>query len=203
MVVSDAWTCCQPGYRYEVERDYPRPGFVDVALVRHEVSHGKSRGLHQRGRRHHQRGQDKGSMLFHRTFRPLLELAALETYAGRLSRVAQHANDGTFGCFVVIDAHAGMLQIRLYERWFDGQRLHVDELSQRAFDPSDDRALVGSAEFVAELRDTAERRDEERDAAYLEASVEDAARTQRAMERHRAAEELARILAGEITRPEK
>jgi hypothetical protein len=140
-------------------------------------------------------------MLFHRTFRPLLELFALETYAGQLARVALHANDGTFGCFVAIDSRVGMLQIWLYERWFDGQRLHVDELAKRVFDPSDDGTLVRSAEFLAELGDSAERRNEEREAAYLAASAEDASRTQHAIERERVAEELARILASEITRP--
>ena len=139
-------------------------------------------------------------MLFHRTFRPLLELAALETYAGQLARVAQHATDGTLGCFIVIDSPVGMLQIRLYERWFDGQRLHVNELAQRVFDPGDDGTLVCSAEFLAELGDWAERRNDERDAANLEASAEDGSRAQRAMERERVAEELARILASEITR---
>jgi hypothetical protein len=193
MVVSATSTCSQRRYRYEVERDYPRPGFVDVALVRREAPHGKFHRLRQHGR-------DEELMLFHRTFRPLLELAALETYAGQLARVAQHATDGTLGCFIVIDSPVGMLQIRLYERWFDGQRLHVNELAQRVFDPGDDGTLVCSAEFLAELGDWAERRNDERDAANLEASAEDGSRTQRAMERDRVAEELARILASEITR---
>ena len=193
MVVSATSTCSQRRYRYEVERDYPRPGFVDVALVRREEPQGKFHRLHQHG-------HDEELMLFHRTFRPLLELAALETYAGQLARVAQHATDGTLGCFIVIDSPVGMLQIRLYERWFDGQRLHVNELAQRVFDPGDDGTLVCSAEFLAELGDWAERRNDERDAANLEASAEDGSRTQRAMERERVAEELARILASEITR---
>jgi hypothetical protein len=192
MVVSATSNCSRRQYRYEVERDYPRPGFVDVALVRRHAPH----GTFQRLRRH---GRDQELVLFHRTFRPLLELAVLETYASQLARVAQHATDGTLGCFVAIDPRVGMLQIRLYERWFDGQRLHVDELAQRVFDPSDDGTLVRSAEFLAELGDSAERRNEEREAAYLEASAEDASRTQRAIERERVAEELARILTSEIT----
>jgi hypothetical protein len=130
----------------------------------------------------------------------LPQLAALEAYAGQLTRVAQHASDGTFGCFVVIDSRVGMLQIGLYERWFDGQRLHVDELRRRVFDPGDEGTLVCSAEFLAELGDWAERRNEERETAYLEASADDASRTQRAMEQEQVAEELARILASEITR---
>ena len=193
MVVSAPSTCSQRQYRYELERSRERPGFVDVALVRRQAPHGKVQ-------RRHQHERDEELVLFHRTFRPLLELFALETYAGQLARVAQHANDGTFGCFVVIDTSVGMLEIGLYERWFDGQRLRVDELAKRVFDPSDDETLVSGAEFVAELGDWAERRNLEREAAYLAASAEDASRTQRATERERVAEELARILASEIMR---
>jgi hypothetical protein len=193
MVVSAASTSSQQRYRYGVERDYSRPGFVDVMLVRRVAPHGKFHRLRQRR-------LDNGLVLFHCAFRRLRDLAALETYAGRLARVAQHANDGTLGCFVVIDSLAEMLQIRLYERWFDGQRLHVDELAASRFDPSDDGTLVRSAEFLAELGDRAERRNEERQAAYLEASAEDAACTHRAIEQERLAEELARILASEVTR---
>jgi hypothetical protein len=92
-------------------------------------------------------------MPFHRTCRPLLELAALQTYAGRLARVAEHANDGT----------------RLFRR----DRLTGSEccrscftsggstvssctsvtLPQRLFDPTDKGTLVCSAEFLAELGD--------------------------------------------------
>jgi hypothetical protein len=157
------------------------------------VPHGKLQRLH--------RDEHDGELvLFHRTFRPLLELFRLEAYAGQLERVAQHANDGTLGCFVVIETSVGMLDILLYERWFDGQRLNVDELAKRMFDPSDDETLVCGAEFVAELADWAERRNVERDAAYVAASAEDASRTQRTMEWDRVAAELARILASQITR---
>jgi hypothetical protein len=195
MVVSGSCTCSHRVYRYEVQRDYPRPGFVDVALVRHdEAPRRNSLGLHERG-------HDGEWTLFRRTFRPLLELAALETYAGQLERVAQHANDGTFGCFVVIASRAGRLEIGLYDRWFDGQQLRVDELVQREFDPSDDEALVCSAEFLAELRARGERHDEEREAAYVQAGLEDASRSRTAMERDLAAEELVRILASQILRP--
>ena len=193
MVVSATYACSQPHYRYELERSRERPGFVDVALVRRQARHGKVRRL-----RHHER--DDGLVLFHRAFRPLRELFALETYAGQLARVAQHANDGTFGCFVVIGTSVGLLDIRLYERWFEGERLRVDELAARVFDPSDDGTLVSGAEFVAELEDFAERRNREREATYLVASAADASCTEQAMERERVVEELARILASEITR---
>ena len=150
MVVSATSARSQRQYRYELERSRERPGFVDVALVRRQARQGKVRRL-----RRHER--DDGLVLFHRAFRPLAELFPLETYSGHLARVVQHANDGTFGCFVVIDTSVGMLDIRLYERWFDGQRLQVDELAKRVFDPSDDETLVSGAEFVAELEDFAVR----------------------------------------------
>jgi hypothetical protein len=193
MVVLATPPSSQRRYRYDVERYSPRLGFVDVALVRHEAPHGRPHRLGQYGR-------DEGLVLFHRTFRPLLELAALETYAGQLARVARHANDGLFGCFVVIDSPVGLLQIELYERWFDGQRLHVDELAERVFDPGDDGTLVSSAEFLAELEDWAERRNEAREAAYLEASANEESHNRRAIERERLAKELVRILASQTTR---
>lgn len=193
MAVSATSARSQRQYRYELERSRERPGFVDVALVRRQARQGKVRRL-----RRHER--DDGLVLFHRAFRPLAELFPLETYSGHLARVVQHANDGTFGCFVVIDTSVGMLDIRLYERWFDGQRLQVDELAKRVFDPSDDETLVSGAEFVAELKDFAVRRNLEREATYLAASAADASCTERAVERERVAEELARILASEITR---
>jgi hypothetical protein len=193
MVVLATSPCSQRRYRYDVERDSPRLGFVDVALVRREAPHGRFR---RRGKH----GRDEGLALFHRTFRPLLELAALETYAGRLAQVARHANDGMLGCFVVIDSPAGLLQIELYERWFDGQHLHVDELVEGTFDPGDDGTLVCSAEFLAELEEWAERRNKAREAAYLAASANDASHNQRAMERERLATELVRILATQTTR---
>lgn len=93
-----------------------------------------------------------------------------------------------------------MLQIVLYDRWFDSQQPHVDDFAQRLFDPADEGTLVCSAEFLAELGGWAERCNEEREAAYLEVSAGHASRTQRDIERERVAEELARIRASEITR---
>jgi hypothetical protein len=197
MVVSGSCTYSRRGYRYEVQRVCLRPGLIDVALVRHgEVPRGKFPRLHKCRR-------DGELTLFHRSFRPLLELAALETYAGQLERVATHANNGTFGCFVVIVVRGESLQVGLYDRWFDGQRLRVDELVQRGFDPSDDEALVCSAEFLTELRERGERHDQQREAAYVRASLEDALSSRTAIERELAAEELARILASQILPPEE
>jgi hypothetical protein len=119
----------------------------------------------------------------------------LERYAAELERAARHGNDGTLGCFVDTRTRDSMVEVRLYERWFDGSHLRCDELASRSFDPDDDGALVASAEFVAELEVWAEQRNDAREASYLEARVEDAARDERALEHASAANELAQILA--------
>jgi hypothetical protein len=127
----------------------------------------------------------------------MLEWAAVETYASELTRVAEHANNRTLGCFTESNKEGGKVRVALYERWFDGEHLRCDELARRVFDPSDERTLVSSAEFLAELEAWAERRNEEREAAYLDASADDAARTENSLEQESAAQELARILASE------
>jgi hypothetical protein len=180
----------EPRYHYSVVRDVARPGYADVALIRSSEPHGVMEHLRHRERR-------DVVVLHHRTFRPLLELAQLETYAAQLERTAGHANNGTLGCFVETQQRAdGIVRIALYERWFDGEHLHCEQLASRDFDASHDSAVVASAEFLAELREWAERRNDERHASELDAAAEDAARVQRASERSEAAAQLARILAG-------
>jgi hypothetical protein len=181
----------QRAYEYSVERDHSRQGFVDVALVRREARHGVlDRLIHHPG--------DHATVLFHRPFRRMLDLAALETYAGQLAAVADHANTGTFGCFVETKSAGGMVEIALYERWFDGQHVHCEELALRRFDPSDESTLVASAEFLAELEAFAERRNEEREGAYLDAGIDESERVRRTIEQQSAADELARILRREL-----
>jgi hypothetical protein len=177
----------EPQYQYRVARDARRPGFVDVALLRGPA--------HQRFSFLHRRDENDTVVMFHRLFRITLELSALETYAAKLARVAQHGNDGTLGCFVETSTDKGSVVITLYERWFDGAQLHCEELTRRVFDPSDENALVASAEFIAELEEWAERRNEERNASYLDASADDAARVLRSIEQESAAAELAGILS--------
>jgi hypothetical protein len=127
----------------------------------------------------------------------MLDLAALEAYASQLELVARHANDGTFGCFVQSGSEAGRVQVTLYERWFDGAKLRCDELARREFDPDDESSLVASAEFLAELQDWAQRRNDEREASYRDAGISEAAATQQSLHRQAAADELASILASE------
>lgn len=183
-------TGSEPGYLYSVVRAVDRPGYADIALIRRSETHGVlDRVLHREPR--------DSLVLHHRTFRPLLETAELERYAAQLERVAEHANRGTLGCFVETqERRDGLVHIALYERWFDGERLHCEELASRKFDPSDESTLIASAEFLAELRNWAEQRNDERQASELEAAAEDAGRLQRASERRDAADQLARILAG-------
>lgn len=133
-------------------------------------------------------------MLFHRPFRPLLELKELEHYASELDLVARHANDGTLGCFVDTRPHEGVVEVALYDRWFDGEHLRCDELARRRYDAGDEGALVASAEFVAGLEHWAERRNEERELIYASEREEAAAREQDAREAAVAASELADIL---------
>ena len=174
-------------YRYRVERDRSVPAHADIKLVRYE----QPRGVLGRLTGNH-RG---GLVIFHRKFRTMRELDKLEAYASRLEQVAQHAEDGTFGCFVETESRDGKVSITLYERWFDGDRLHCEELASRKFDPDDEHALVASAEFRGELEEWAERQNETREAAYLDAATDDAVRIERATERTAAADDLAGILA--------
>jgi hypothetical protein len=176
-------------YHCSVVREAAGPGYVDVALIRRVEPH----GVLERLRRHERRG---AVVLYHRTFRPLLELAELEAYAAQLERTAEHANVGTLGCFVETEQReAGIVRVALYERWFDGRRLHCERLAGRDFDASDESAVVASSELLAELRAWAEERNEDRETSEASAAAEETARTERSSERTEAADQLARILA--------
>jgi hypothetical protein len=174
-------------HEYRVERDIWGQERAEISLIRQTVSHGLLKRLRDHG--------SDDVVVFHRTFKPRLELDQLERYARELERAAKHGNEGTLGCFVDTQGGDGVVEVKLYERWFDGRRLICDELASRRFDPEEDTTLVASTEFLAELQEWAERRNDEREAAYLESSVEDAVREQRSVERASAASELASILA--------
>jgi hypothetical protein len=171
-------------FSYAVKRDVWGPDRAEVALVRRA----ESRRLSLR------RDHDERMVLFRRTFKPLLELEELERYASELEVAARHANEGTLGCFVDTRPHEGIVDVALYDRWFDGEHLGCDELARRRFDASDERSLVASAEFVAELEDWAERRNAERALTYSDDREETAARDRDAREREAAADQLAAIL---------
>jgi len=184
----------QPGYHYSVLRDSAGPGHEDVALVRH--SGGSHGGL---GHLLHKQSGD-AVVLAHRTFRPMSELAEMEAYAAQLERAATHANEGTFGCFVVTEQQdGGIVRVVMYERWFDGRHLRCEELQFRDFDPAEPDAVASSAEFLAELQARAADRNEQREAGYLAAAANERDQLQRATERVEAARELAEILDGHNT----
>jgi hypothetical protein len=174
-------------FSYEVKRDVWGAGRTDVSLVRQAPS------PHRRSLLRRAHGEEP-LMLFRRTFRPLLELKELERYAAELERVARHGNDGTLGCFVDTRPHEGVVEVALYDRWFDGQSLRCDELARRRYDADDEQALVASAEFVAELQAWADQRNEERELAYAADREGAAGREQDARERTAAADQLAAIL---------
>ena len=133
-------------------------------------------------------------VVFRRLFRAT-QLTAIDHYAAQLARITHHVENRTFGCFVDIDSRVGIVQIALYERWFDGDRLHCDELARDVFDSDDEETLAASAEYLAQLEVLAERRDREREAAYIDACAEDEARTEQAITEGSTAEELVHILA--------
>jgi hypothetical protein len=173
-------------FSYEVQRDVWDAGHTEVALVRRAPAP-RRLGLH--------RGpSEEPVVLFRRTFRPLVELKELERYASELELVARHANEGTLGCFVDTRPQEGVVEVALYERWFDGGHLRCDELARRRYDAGDEHALVASAEFVAELEDWAQRRNDEREQTEAADREESLAREADARERAAAADELAAIL---------
>ncbi len=178
----------KPRYEYRVERDIWGPARAEITLIRRTAPRGLLAPF--RGRR-----TASELRLFHRTFKPRFELDELERYARELDQVARHGNEGSLGCFVDTRTHYGVVEVALYERWFDGHDLICDELASRRFDPEDEGAVVAGAEFVAELQDWAERRNDERDMSYLQSSVEDEVRERGSAERASAAHELASILA--------
>ena len=173
---------------YRVERGEESGGRVEISLVRvgERVVSGRMRRRTEVVRR---------EVILHRAFRPVVELAAMEAYAGKLSSIARYANEGTFGCFVVSQPVGGNVEICLYDRWFDGTTVRTHELARRAFDAEDESALVAGAEFLADLQAWAERHNDEREELYQQASSDAELQRSRTAERASAATELAQILA--------
>ncbi len=177
-----------PRYHYSVVRNSDGAGHMDVALVRSSAPESGLKRL-----RHRDAGD--AVVVQHRSFRPLLELNALEAYAAQLERAAAHGNEGTLGCFVDIDKRAdGVVRVALYERWMDGSHLRCDELTVRDFDSNEDQAVASSAEFLAELQAWAEQRNSEREMGEIETRVADAVQSERALDQTEAARQLAEIL---------
>jgi hypothetical protein len=175
-------------FYYSVVRDGGGPGYADVALVRSAVPQGVLSHILDRGVR-------DVVVIHHRSFRPLFDLSAMEAYAGQLERVAAHGNEGTLGCFVDIeDQTNGTVRIALYERWFDGDHVRCEELAAREFEATEEGAVTDSAEFLAELRAWAEKRNDEREAQDPDDEAAETVQSERTMDRADAARQLARIL---------
>jgi hypothetical protein len=181
--VSDEWR-----YVYGVESEHEEHGRVCISLVRRR----------ERDSAHHLRHHIEvleRTVLFSRSFRAMLDTVAIESYTAHLALVARHAQEGTFGCFAQTRSEGGRVDVLLYERWFDGDEIRTEELARRAFDAGDEQSLVASVEFLADLRAWAERRNQEREAAYLEERRADDDRKRLASEQEAASRELHQILA--------
>lgn len=178
-------------YVWEVECAEASPGTLCVSLVR--------RREHQAARHLMAHSETvERTVLFSRSFRALLEAVALEHYAAQLRLVAGHAQDGRFGCFVESLSNGGNVEVILYDRWFEDGEIHTEELARRAFDASEEGALVASTEFLADLRLWADRCNEQREASLIDQRDADAARERLNAEREAASAELTQILATQV-----
>jgi hypothetical protein len=163
-------------------------GRVAVSLVRKREH--RSAGL-----LHHRNETVERTVLFSRSFRQMFDSVAQQTYAARLQLVARHASEGTFGCFAETRPEGKNVEVVLWERWFDEDDMHTQELARRAFDASDEQSLVASVEFLADLRAWAERRNQEREDSYLQTRQAADDRKQFASDQEAASRELHQILA--------
>lgn len=179
----EAWA-----YVWDVETTDEGRGQRRVCLVR-------TRERRSKGRLRSHTEVVERTVLFSRSFRPLLETPAMDHYRAVLQLLARHAEDEQFGCFVQTRSNDGDVEVILYDRWFDGTEIHTEELVRRAFDSGDGRSLVASAEFLADLQIWAERQNEERELAILSERDADQLRAQVARERKAAGEELSQLLA--------
>lgn len=181
--MNDEWR-----YSYDVESAQEQHGRVSVSLVRKREHHSMQllRSRIETVER---------TVLFSQSFRPMLDSVAQEHYAARLRLIARYADEGTFGCFAQTRPEGQNVEVVLWERWFDGTEIRTEELARRAFDAGDEQSLVASVEFLADLRAWAERRNEEREAAYLKERSADDDRKRLASEQETASRELHQILA--------
>ncbi|HTW13348.1 MAG TPA: hypothetical protein VME01_11425, partial [Solirubrobacteraceae bacterium] len=162
-------------YVWDVESSEEAAGHVRVALVRKRERRSSSH------LRQHTEVVER-TVFFARSFRPLLETVALEHYKAQLELVARYAREGQFGCFVLTQSDEASVQVTLYERTFDGNEVCTEELARQAFDASDEQSLVTSTEFLADLRIWAERQNDAREQAILEAREADDVRARLASE---------------------
>jgi len=123
------------------------------------------------------------------------DMFGLAAYKGALAQAAELAAAGQYGCYVETRRQrGGKVEVELIERKIVDTKLKTEILASRAFDATDDSALVSSAEFAAELREWADRVNDERSEKLAEGLAEHDAALEDAAERDRAAHELAEIL---------
>jgi hypothetical protein len=123
------------------------------------------------------------------------DVFGLAAYKGALEQAGTLASAGQYGCYVVTKTvRGGNVEVELIDRQIVDAKLRTEILASQTFDATDDASLVKSAEFAAELRDWADRVNDERAAALAEGAVEHDAALADAAERERAASELASIL---------
>ncbi|MBI5104624.1 MAG: DUF3824 domain-containing protein, partial [Solirubrobacterales bacterium] len=104
---------------------------------------------------------------------------------------------GELGCYVAVDPLSdGSLRVRMVERRVAPDRVVTDILAERVFDAAEPGAVAGSAEVVAELREWAGRRNDDRGAAEQERAGRREDADAELAARRREAAELARILGG-------
>ena len=184
------------GWRYRVDRDLWSAERVDISLVRERRRRWLGRLIP---------GRRDGSAIYARRFGPRTESEQLERYAEVLEQIARHLEEGTMGCFVDTRAVDGRVEVRLFERWFDGEKLHCEELAYSAFEATGVAALSASAEFAAELKAWGIKRDrwreeeeERRELGDLEHEIAVAVRREQIAAHQREAELLARIVRSAI-----
>jgi hypothetical protein len=176
--------------RYEVVRTLGGAGYTDVALVLT-----RSADKPHRFARHRPQ-EDTTLVLHHEVFRPLSELAELESYAAQLERAAAHAEAGAFWYFVTTKAHRdGTVEVSLFDRWFDGRKLRCEERAHREFSSRDESVETAAVDFTAGLQAWAEHRNEEREAACREAAGHEDVEDTQAAQSAAGALELSALLA--------
>jgi hypothetical protein len=170
---------------YRVTRGSDGPGLLRIALVRRAPL--RDDGINT--------SAPQEIVLAQRTFKPGVDLFALEAYAAQLERAAEHGNRGTLGCFVQVSPLPdGTVSVTLYERWFRGKYLLCEQLASRRFDASGEDARAASVAYLLDLRDQAARRNHERLAAAAELDTEAIANAHGSNDPVPAAEQLAEQL---------
>jgi hypothetical protein len=170
--------------RFAVERRYPRPGRVDVVLVRER----------KQVRRLAPDRFEESQVLLRRTF-PQRRIDLIGDCELRMGEVARFAEAGEWGAHVAVEPQRdGSVRVRLMERTLTDAGIRVEVRADRTFDATDPDALVHAAEIAEELREWAAQRNEALAAEQADGELAEADRESDQAERERLALELARIV---------